>query len=527
MKSEGINKNLKQIIFYIVFFLFILAFSTMASNYDFDFWARLIIGQYFVQVGHVPFQDFLSYTPTHACFDHEWAPGVIFYLVYKFFSSPGFLFLQAILTFLIFFFMTKIIELRGVKTTSAYNFLFYYFAFIAFRYIVDMPVRCQMFSFIFFTVFLYLLERERKGVGGKYDLFIYPPIIMVFWYNLHGGCTIGLGLIVLYIIGEFLNKKPVKKYIFSLLACFLVYPINPWGFKYMKLLVIDSWNSRPMISEWQGLFSKFTPKECSKFTVLASILILTELGVIIKRLISKTFDFDKTKFLIVAATLFFAIKHIKLIPFAVISMTCFFYDDFYTAFNTLTRNFFNKIAIFKDTFIYLIILLFAFSTIYMKGFGPYLDFLRFPVRAVEFIKINNLKGNILQDFNFGSYISYKLYPHNKIFIDGRYTSVYGRSMLPMIGYFHTGMKGWKKVLEIFPPDIILLGKTEPVYLLLKNDKFWKVAFEDKSFIVFVKTKDFKNKYKQPSDDINYYQKRLFDTDIDFKDKKWKKKELKN
>ena len=93
MKKELI----KPIIFYIILFLFFLAFSTTVTNYDYDLWARLIAGMGFVQTGHVLKQDFLSYTPTHTWFDHEWGSGVIFYLTQHFFASAGLLILQAIL----------------------------------------------------------------------------------------------------------------------------------------------------------------------------------------------------------------------------------------------------------------------------------------------------------------------------------------------------------------------------------------------------------------------------------------------
>ena len=42
----------------------------------------------------------------------------------------------------------------------------------------------------------------------------------------------------------------------------------------------------------------------------------------------------------------------------------------------------------------------------------------------EFLRINNIKGNIIVPFEMGSYISYKLYPQNLIFMDGRYDGVY-------------------------------------------------------------------------------------------------------
>ena len=508
MKKETI----KSTIFYVIFFLFVLAFSTTARNYDYDLWARLIAGMGFVQTGHVLKQDFLSYTPTHTWFDHEWGSGVIFYLTQHFFSSAGLLILQAVLLFLIFFTITKVVQLRGVKTTSAYNFLFYYFAFISMSYMVDAPVRCQMFSFLFFAVFLYILELARKGNDKPLWLL---PVLMLLWNNLHGGCVSGIGLIVMYIVGEFFNHKPIKKYIYPLIATILVLPINPWGFEYIKFLLTASTMPRPEIVEWWGLFSKYFMFKYMKFKIFALVMILVEFAVVLRQVISKKFYFDKTKFLVLAVTMFLAIEHVKLIPFAVISITCFLYDDFYTAFNFVTRNIFNKIGKVKDTIIYSLILIFALSNINAKAFEPVLDWSRYPVLAVEFVKINEIKGNLLINFGLGSYASYKLYPNNKIYIDGRYEEVYPDKLLPLLNKFYRVRPGWDEVLKKYPPDVMIIEKFYPVSKALEATKEWKAVFEDNFFLVFVKSKNVQKTYKKPSLDINYYKKTIFDTDINF------------
>ena len=562
MKKELI----KPIIFYIILFLFFLAFSTTVTNYDYDLWARLIAGMGFVQTGHVLKQDFLSYTPTHTWFDHEWGSGVIFYLTQHFFASAGLLILQAILTFALFFVITRVVKLRGVKTTSAYNFLFYYFAFSSISYIIEAPVRCQMFSFLFFAVFIYILELARKDSDKPLWLL---PVLMIFWNNIHGGCVSGIGLIVIYIVGEFFNRKPIKKYIYPLIATILVLPINPWGFEYIKFLLTASTMPRPEIVEWWGLFSKFFMFKYMKFKIFAFVMILVELGVVLRQIISKKFYFDKTKFLVLAVTIYLAVQHVKLIPLAVIAISCFLYDDFYTVFNFITRNIFNKmrmrknpknysflrffksdlgsartntscgiaggigasrtreiarkipnfsassIAKVKDSIIYCLILIFAISNINAKAFGPLLDWSRYPVLSVEFVKINQIKGNLLVSFGLGSYASYKLYPNNKIFIDGRYEEVYYDGMLPLLNKFYRVRPGWDEVLKKYPPDVMIIEKFYPVSKVLESSKEWKAVFEDNFFLVFVKSKNAKKTYKKPSLDIDYYKKTIFDTNINF------------
>lgn len=523
-----LKKTTKPIIFYIIFFLFVLAFCTTANFYDVDLWARLIAGMGFIQTGHVLKQDFLSYTPTHLWYDHEWGSGVVFYLVQHFFASTGILILQAVLTFLIFVLIIKTIKLRGVQTTSSYNFLFYYFVFMSMAYITYNPVRCQMFSFLFFALFLYILESTRKNVScskwslcGDIGLLVYPPILMIIWNNLHGGCVSGIGLIVLYIIGEFFNKKPIKKYVYMAILTTLVLPINPWGFSYIPFLLKATTMPRPDVIEWWGLFSQFHMNRHGIFRTFALILILIESGVIIKQVIKKTFTADVTKFLVLAATLYLAIQHVKMIPFAVIAMSCFLYDDFYTAFNSITRNFFNNkfIANIKETLVYGAVLIFAFSNINAKAFKPVVNWNSYPILAAEFIKINDLKGDLLVDFGLGSFVSYKLYPNNKIFMDGRYEEVYDDDMLPLLNKFHLLKPDWDEILRKYPPQVMIIEKKYPVFEALKRRKEWKLIFADERFSVFILSSEAeKRRHKPfiaPSDDLEHYKNTIFDTDINF------------
>ncbi len=512
MVTKWLKENKKQIFFYVIFFFFILAFSLTTNNYDYDLWARLIVGKYFIQTGHVLKQDFLSYTPTHTIYDHEWGSGVIFYLVNHYFSHVGLLFLQVSILFLIFFIIIQIIKLRGVKTTTPYNFLFYFFSFLAITQVVDQPIRCQIFSFLFFTVFMYILELSRKGINKPLWTM---PFIMIIWNNLHGGCVAGIGLILIYIIGEIINRKPVKKYMLTFLLTILVLPINPWGISYLIFLLKATTMQRTHIVEWWGLFCPVYKKIFIEFKFFTLVLLLAEIGYIIKATKDKSFVFDAVKYLAIIITLVLGIWHIKLIPFCVISMTAFLYDDFYTFFNFITFNILNKFAKFKDIFIYYIIIIFIFININKKNFEPFLDWYKFPIMAIEFIKINEIKGNLFVNFGLGSYASYKLYPNNKIFIDGRYEEVYYDFMMPMMQRFLLVQKNWDDLLKYYPPDLLLIEKIYPVYSVLSKDPYWTQIFVNEQFGLFIKSTKVKKKYKLPSPFLKHYKKTLFDTDIDF------------
>lgn len=515
-------EKIRPIIFYPILFLFILAFGTTAKNYDYDLWARLIVGKELFQTGHIFSHDFLSYIPTHPIIDHEWGSGVILYLTQKLFGISGFVLLQSILIFLTFIFIIKTIKLRGIKTTYAYNILFYYFGFMAISDILNAPVRCQLFTFLFFSIFLYLLEKTRLKDYENSKIIYSLPLMMIFWCNLHGGCVIGIGLIILYIIGEALNRKSIKKYIYALCLCFSALLINPWGWHYLPFLLNTNSDTRILIAEWGSPFSKDNIIYFEKFRLFLFTLLGAEILYAIKQIYYKNIKIDKTKVLVTAATIFAAIKYIKLIPFCIFTLSIFLYDDFYQIFNLLTFNIFNKHKNFKDILIYIIFILFAFFNIKTNGLGPYLDFKRYPVLAVEFIKTNHLKGNLFTDFSYGSYASYKLYPQNKIYMDGRYDTVYYPWAMPVLMKFLFVGKHYDKLLSTYPPDLILINNMcFKIYDKLSNEGSYVRIYNDTYFSVFSKHKTAKN-YAQPSSDINYYKKTILDTDINFKGEKWQK-----
>lgn len=507
----------KPIFFYIILFLFILAISiNVKEGLDYDFWARLIAGMNVIQTGQVLKQDFLSYTPTHTWYDHEWGSSVVFYLTQHFGGNVGILLLQSILIFLTFFVISKVIKLRGVSTTSPYNFLFYFFTLSTIGYLVQTPLRCQLFSFLFFSIFIYILERARTNIGKDVELYITLPLLMVIWNNMHGGCVAGIGLIAIYIIGEFLNKKPIKKYVYALIPTILVLPINPWGFEYLKFLFNAATMKRPDVIEWWGLFSAYNIHKYMKLKIFLAIFALFEISLIIEASKAKKLYIDKTKFLLLLITLILGIQHVKLIPLFVISAACFLYDDFYKVFNQITFNIFNKIATIKDVLVYSIIIIFITGSFLTYNFKPIVGVNKYPILSVEFLRLNKIKGNLLTNFGLGSYAAYKLYPQNKIFMDGRYEEVYYDEMVPLLKNFHLKNKDWNKVLKKYPPDVMILEKFYPVYKYLSNSNDWKLVYDkDYMFGVFVPAKDVKKNYKMPPDDISYYQQRIFDTNINF------------
>ncbi len=499
----------KAALFYITLFLLILAFTITADYFDYDIWARLIAGMGVIDGGHVLKADFLSYTPVHTWWDHEWGSGVIFYFFLKYFGPQSLIFLQSVLFFAIFFIASKVIKVRS--NISPYNILFYFFAVMAVMYNFNCPVRCHMFSFLFFTLYIYIFELARKG--NNKPLFLIP-LITILWNNIHGGVVAGIGLMGMYALGEFLNRRPFKKYLLTLVISAITLFINPWGYEYIKFLLMANTMERTHIVEWWGLFSKYHLFKQIPFKVFMLGSLAVESVYIFKNIKSEGFkqwynNADKVKYIVLLSTLYLAISHVKLLPFFAIASVCFIYEDFYKLIGNV------ELPKWKDKAVYILLIAVSIFTLSAKEISLPVGLKNYPVKEVEFVKINNLKGRILVNFGLGSYVSYKLYPDNLIFMDGRYEEVYYDYMVPMLKEFCLAYPHWKEILEYFPPDIIIIENYYPIYNVLKASNDWKLVYEGEIFGVFVPKDKASEKFKMPTNDINYYKNTLFNTGINF------------
>jgi len=522
------NNKLKSIIFYLTLFLFITLVSFQANSVDFDLFARLLQGKAFWQLGNILHHDIFSYTPTHTWYDHEWGSSVVFYWVFERFGEMGFLWMKAFMLFAIFCFVIETIKLRGVKYSTPYNFLVYFFAYhSASQAGFSNTIRCTLFTYLFFAIWLYLLERTR--LKKEYFWLVTFIPMMLFWLNIHGGCAAGLGLVVLYAIGEALNKKPFKYYIFTIIGCSLITLVNPYGWDYVKFLIMATTMPRILIAEWQPTFCEFNAGSFLGFKTY----LLAVLSVILARLVMKfksLKNIDYTKALILFVMTYLSLKYTRHQPFFVFCTLVFLYDDFYRLISVVTSKLIKSEKIRQHLENIKVIFLFLFVAIATIGWFSLnkpqmvIQHYEYPVKVIEFLKLNNIKGNILVDFQEGSYTAYKLYPNNLIAMDGRYEEVYPDYMLLLFNnFFMQAGENPNLLLEKFRPDIIVVRKRfDKAKEYLNQDKSYKKVYADKHYTLYLDKALLKKDYKQPTDSNDYYNKTMFDSNLKFKKLKSKK-----
>lgn len=514
---------MKRTLFIITLFIFCIGLCSINNYPDNDLWARLIVGKYVVETLSILKYDFLSYTQTHAWYDHEWGASVFFYIALKYFGDSGLIFLKGILTALTLFFCYKTVDLRKPDSTISYNILYYSFMFLAAYKLLGATTRCLLFTCLFFSIFVYILELSRTG---KKKVLILLPFIMVLWSNIHGGCLSGLGIICIYIAGEFLNKKPYKEYIYTLLGCLAALFINPYGIEYIKFLFMAATMKREYITEWQSPFYNKYQFSYFRYKLYLIIMLLTQFIYIIKNKVSYN-KLDKTKFLIIISMAYLSITHIRHINFFIFTAGTLLYDEFYYLYNKGTnfikgilriRNerMLSKIRLFKEICIYFFLLIISLPPLLDRNKQINITTTEYPRYAVEFIKINNLTGNLFINFDWGSYAAYKLYPNNLIVMDGRYEEVYDNDLFLQLKDFHLVKNDWYKVIRENKTDVMIIEKKYPVYKEIEKHPDWKLVFENNLSGVFVPVTFNKKSYIMPKIDDKYYNDTKFITQIDLK-----------
>lgn len=494
---------LTRVFFYPALFMMCWVYAMKFSSVDYDLMARLAVGKMFAQTGNVLPYDVFSYTVTTPWVDHEWFSSVIFYFLGNNWGDKGLLILKVTLIFTIFFLISRIIKLQNPQPDAHKNILFYFLLMIALYTTICHSIRCQLITFTLFALWLYTLERVRRG---ETRLLWIMPATMLFWANCHGGLVAGIGLLFMYGVGEFLNRKPCLKYFLTLIPTGLVTLINPYGFRYLTFVFMATTMKRTYITEWAktNLMGTWSQWYGLKLIVLATIA-----GIVFNIIKNRKnlWELDKVKYIVAGVTLYLALSHIKLQAFFLIVVAAFFYHDFYGILSWIGNCIVQKtgkigekvllfLAVYKNSVVYAVMII---GGILLMQYTPPLIALsptKLPVGAVEYVREHNIKGNLLTVFHWGSYAAWKLYPDCFIALDGRYEEVYPMrvfsDVLGFLSYKNVPKRNikWDDAINKYHTDLIIMGigndnEKKAFDALLKTNN-WKLLYKDKISALFVR-----------------------------------------
>jgi len=471
-----------------VILLFLALFTLAARNVtDPDVWWHLRTGQLICETHSIPRTDPYSFTRFgQPWIDHEWLSQIVIYALYQIGSWTG----------LIIGFALVITAACVVLFLRCEGQPYVAGVMTAWGAIASVPcwgVRPQVFTILLTAVFLFLLERS----DSRPNLLWWTLPLMVLWVNLHAGFAFGLALIGLFLCGNLLERtfgtrqdgSSLRKLFLALVLCTAVVPLNPYGFKLYRypLETLHSKAMQAYIGEW------FSPNFHEGRYLAALLMILATVIVPVfspRRLKAR-------EILLLVATTLMALRSVRHIPIYVLvaasilsAMVQAILQETGKARVFATAP--SPVPILKvilNNCLLLAMLVFSGTRIRSVILGQAASEAReYPRAAAEYLETAGPHGQLLNHYNWGGYLIWKLYPTEKVFIDGR-ADVYGDAFLDSFAsaYFLRG-QAWNEPIQYWHIQTIVLPPDAPLIVALRCEPGWKAVFEDKQAVVLVKEK---------------------------------------
>jgi len=472
-------------------FVAILLDALATTTADPDLWGYLAFGRLFWEGHRFPYKDVFSYVPTlDPWVYHEWLTGVLFYPIYTTLGGQGLQALKYLLGLATAVLLYLTARRRGAHPVAAGLVLVLLQAFLVIGY---SPVRAQVFTYFFFALTLYLLERARHT--GQWTLLLALVPVQILWCNLHGGFLSGLGLVALYAAGEALSRRPFVPYLAILALSGLATLMNPYGVDYWTYLAKAVSMPRPDITEWRSFLEAFTTGVLSPVEILylgTAVLFAVFLGAWSRWR-------ERTALVVLCFTLYLAFSHIRHQVFFLMLLAAYL-PALFTGYCKEVVSRPRWMALYRrcsaGVWAPLVVSLAALNGYQFVSREPFslkipgkppadvANAFYYPVGAIDHIETHGLSGRLLTTFGWGEYALWRLYPGCKVAFDGRYETVYPEEVSRLYFRFLRGTPRSMDFLERYPPDLVLVEARSGLVGFFESDPQWEQVYADEGSVLF-------------------------------------------
>ena len=443
------------------------------SPADPDLFARIAMGHLTLTNASVPLTDPFAFTKVLPMWvDHEWLAGVVFYLVSSASGDVGLIALRVLLAILAVLCVIHASERHSPVFRARFIWISLCILHAAAAW--TSTIRCQAFTYLFIP-FLYWAAIEYRS-HRNIALLRISPIVAVIWVNMHGGFALGCCIIGLLCLTE-LAVKRLSLGLIAVAAGWAIAPVfTPYGFTVFVTFLLDSLGmERPGIVEWEPLY-----KDVPSFIATIVLTLPLLYGMVVKR---KTLDLFAVGSIIFSG--YCAFRHTRFLAFFMITAAIFGGPYIEITLNRLREirlSFF--LASVRSGAISIVLLLAVGAAKLVLILGTpstyKLDFAAYPIGAVEWLRNSGLSGNLLVNFNEGSFAMWRLYPKFKISVDGRYEEAYPQETVTdnALALSPNNLRGREALERINPTHILASLKTPETDPAALFGNGWKVIYRD-------------------------------------------------
>ncbi len=448
---------------------------------DSDAWWNLKTGQYIFQTHKLPVPDPFAFTTAkagaaypdepivrHFNLTHEWLAQVILYLSYAVGGFAGVVTLRALM-------LMGVCALSGLiawKRTSS----FYWSvgaavatATVANRYVADRPF---LFSFLFAAATFAVLEYRRY-------MWLLPPMFLI-WANAHGGFFLGWVILGVYCAeavffrGSKLKAEDRKLFLVSAVSV-AISSLNPNFLEPLRMTALYR-QSKLQVRLWEWQHTALWPPEAFQIMLFLALIVMLLAG--------KRARFTDWIFLLgLAFAAVWAVRNVML--FAIVAP--FIIATYFPWKRALPA---------LGEFAAAGLLVIGVGTAMAQGSG--LQFRaaewKYPWGAAKFLADHHVTSPMLNSYVDGGFLMWRLWPQEKVFIDGRALSDNVFQDFTKIAYNVAGSDP-QQILEKWGIETIVLdgfeftgGEPERLQAVLALDRpvKWYLVYWDNTAVVFMR-----------------------------------------
>jgi len=420
--------------------------------------------------------------------NHAWGFELLLYGVYRLGGFTGIILMQALFAVATFALLHRVLRREGLGQEWA-------LALIGLGALATrgfwLP-RPQLVTYLLLALFWGILREERVGQA---DRLAWLPLLTLLWVNLHGGFILGPALLGLCLASELGHRafridgsapdgRRLRRLALALAGCGLAALANP--FHYRAILfpfqVLEDRLARALIIEWAS-----PPFQAPQVLLIEGLLLLTLLLLLRTPRPARLGDL-----LVLAVFVHLALQAVRNIPLFVIVLlpllgrvladTAPRWTPALIAARDWVRR---RLAVAVAAAVAVPVV--AWWSLPLGSLGEFVPRLgvapTFPAGAVEFLKRERPPGPLFNDYGWGGYLIWRLYPDYRVWIDGR-VAVYGPQHLAEFVEMIDVRPRWRETLDRRGIGLVLIRARSTLAFFLRVSPEWEVLYEDPVAVLF-------------------------------------------
>lgn len=482
--------------------------QSTSSIEPYDFWWNVKSGEIMTKTGQFLGSDVLVWTPVRQPYSNpQWGSQLLFYWLYN--ISPYLLLtarvliLVAALGVLCWLCRWKSGSMRAAGLATLAGLL---------TGLTNYGMRPQLFAFLPFVVFLFLLE--RKDTHPRWLPLLIP--VMLFWVNVHGSFFLGVAMLGIYAAGTVLERVGTaegRRWLVSkeaawqavcLAGAALVTLANPYFdfvYRYFFIATNDP-IARSLNIEWQAptIYDGTGILFYSNVAIFAATLYVSR-----RRL-------RPTEILLLIAFAYLALTSLRNVlwwgwvtaPMLAANIAAIGANramrraEQQTGRGSTPPAAHARVEVPALNWLIALVLV-GFTVLFTPIWRPANPFVpedqksavadNTPVKVAQYIKENHPPAPLFNYMEWGGYLEWELYPQYKLFIDGRF-----EARITDVWHDYLSISrartDWQQTLDRYGVNTLVLNKDWHADLVAAVEKSpsWHKAYEDKQGIIFTRAR---------------------------------------